>query len=508
MPSAEENLSFRTLPRSPLQVLEPGLPWIFLLFAAPLVVFLAIWTPAFQSPDETNHFYRASQIARGDFIGGTGEYADSAVQQLYAYVAPLPYHPEARMSAAGIAGERSVRWSGHLVFQTFPNTVTVSPAGYLPQALGILIGQKLGLGVLETLILVRLLNSLVAIAICVYALSICRRGRVLIFALLLLPMTLSLFASASQDATLIALACLAFSLVSRQLAAGNSMPRTSVFVLALSLLVLSVGRPPYATLLLVLFIPGLLPRWRKAPGQLAALALAALITVCTIAWWFGSYSVTREFAHPDSTYGNVNAKLQVIALLHHPAVAAELLGYIFRHTAEYIAGTIGILGWLDTPMPALYYLAMILVLAVAAIAETAAGLGPSSSFPSHCDPKPLHSSRRALQGTAILREGQNGHSNSGTAAKCATSFLLCAACAGVLGVFAVEYLIWTPVGVPGIYGVQGRYFIPLMIAAAVGLPQLGNSSKTYERATLIVVAAQLLTCFVLPHVILARYYAG
>ena len=43
------------------------------------------------------------------------------------------------------------------------------------------------------------------------------------FAVLLLPMTLSLFASASQDATLISCACLAFGMISRQADAGASL---------------------------------------------------------------------------------------------------------------------------------------------------------------------------------------------------------------------------------------------------------------------------------------------
>ena len=39
----------------------------------------------------------------------------------------------------------------------------------------------------------------------------------------------------------------------------------------------------------------------------------------------------------------------------------------------------------------------------------------------------------------------------------------------ILGVFAIEYLIWTPVGGKIITGVQGRYFIPIALMAGSGL---------------------------------------
>jgi uncharacterized membrane protein len=463
-------ISLHAFQRSPLERMPSQLPWIFLLFASPLVIFLAIYTPAFQSADEINHFYRANQIAHGGLISSSaGGYADSSIAQLYAFMLPIQFHPQEHMSAADVAFERSIHWSGKSIYCEFINTVTGAPTGYVPQALAVLIGQMLGLSVLKTLILARLINGFVAIAICAYALSICRRGRVFMFALLLLPMTLSLFASASQDATLIALACLAFSLVSRQLGEGKPMSRNSTLVVLLSLLVVCLGRPPYVTLLLVLFIPGLLPRWRNASPRLVALALVTLISFATVAWWLISTGAARALAHPHLANGNFDAKLQLLNLLHHPSIVAALVAYIVRHTAEYISGTIGILGWLDTPMPGLYYLAMIVVLAAAAVAE--ASSGPRS-------PKGV------------------------------TPLLLWAACASVACVFAIEYLIWTPVGAVAIYGVQGRYFIPLLIAAAVGLPQLGDSEKAYERITTIVVAAQLITVVVLPQVIFARYYGG
>ena len=57
-----------------------------------------------------------------------------------------------------------------------------------------------------------------------------------------------------------------------------------------------------------------------------------------------------------------------------------------------------------------------------------------------------------------------------------------------------------------IYNLQGRYLIPLLIAAGVGLPSSDDSPTVYRYLTLIVVSAQLLTLVQLPRAIFARYY--
>jgi uncharacterized membrane protein len=469
MSSAHQESQVGAFMRAPLRSLPSALHWIFLLFAVPLVVFLAVRTPAFQSPDEVNHFYRSWQVAQGGLFARGGGYVDSGIEQLYASVQKLRFNSQAHIADAEVAVARAVPWSGRLTYQSFPNTAAYFPADYIPQAVAILIGRAIGISVLNTLILARLLNGAAAIAICAYSLAVCGRGKVAMFALLLLPMTLSLFASSSQDATLIALACLAFSLISRQLDATVPMTRTTTAVVFGALLLIAIGRPPNAALALAFFIPGLLPARSKTQEWLTALVLTGVTVATTLAWWIAVILATRGISQPYEAGSNVDPKMQLINLLHHPHIVVPMLGWILHHTTYYIAGVIGILGWLDTPMPALYYLAMMLVLAGAIFAELA-------------------------RGPAIPRG--------------VTALIFFAALVGIAGVFFIEYLDYTPVGGTESYGTQGRHLIPLLVAAAAGLPCLVHSPKMYARATAIVVAAQLITVVVLPRVIMARYYAG
>lgn len=446
-----------------------ALHWVFVVFAVPLVVFLAIRTPAFQSPDEDGHFSHSWQIAHGVFFGGGGGYVDSAIAQLNSCVAALPHHPQVHMTAIDETCVHNVLWSGQLTYQSFPNTAVNFPANYIPQALAILIGQKLGATVLNTLILARLLNGAVAIAVCALALSIYRRGKVVVFALLLMPMTLSLFASSSQDAALIAFTCFTFSLISRQLDAGSPLTKATAAVVVGGMFLISIGRPPYASLALLFFIPGLLPSRSRTRGILNGLALTAATVGVTLAWWVSVIRSTRGVSQPYVHVENVDPRMQLLNVIHHPGLAAKLLGYIGDHTSEYIAGMIGNLGWLDTVMPFVYYVAILLVLGIGVRTEMANG--------------------RRLPKSAPL-------------------YFFVAAFTSVTGIFVIEYLIGAPVGATGIYTVQGRYFIPLFIAVAVGLPRVGDAGKDYEYVTAIAVGAQLITAVVLPIALLARYYGG
>ena len=447
--------------------LPSRLHWVFLLCATPLVIFLALWTPPFQVADEFAHFDRAWQVAQGQLYPTVGGSIDKGADQVNAYVADLPFNTRARFTSADRAGAEAVRWTGLLAYRGFPNTGICAPTGYLPQALGIAIGKAVGMGVMRTIVLARLFNGAFAILVCALALYWSRSGKVLMFAMLLLPMTLSLFASLSQDATLIALTCLAFAVISKQIETGAPLSLPLTAVLALSLLIVSLGRPPYTALLPALLTPGLFVRWRKKPSRLPGAILAGLSAVMVLVWWLSAYASTRAFAHPGAANGAVDAKMQLLNLFRHPGIVATLAGYAASHAAEYIAGMIGFLGWLDTLMPAPYYLVMLLVLLAACIAEL-----------NRCD----------------------------KTKKSATVLLLFSPLAAIAAVFLIEYLIWTPVGAQAIFGVQGRYLIPPVIAAGVGLPHLANSARTYQAATAVVVLSQLLTFVCLPQVIMARYY--
>jgi uncharacterized membrane protein len=469
MSTPQPRVASNEFARGLLASLPLKLHWIYLVIAIPLLIFLAIWTPPFQSPDETEHFCRAYRVARGGFWGGSGGYVDSGINQLDSYTAALPFNSNARFTAAEQAGAADVKWTGQMVFRESPNTSLYPPTGYLPQALGVDIGKAAGMGVMQTLELARLLNGAFAILICTLSLYWSRGGKVVMFTMLLMPMTLFLFASCNQDTMLIALTCLAFAIISKHIDTEKPISMVQAAVLAVSLLILSMGRPPYAALAIVILSPSLLPQWRRKPAWLPGMLLASLSVAATLIWWKLALASSHGYAHSASKFGFIDAKQQLQNLMQHPGIIPALASFTFNHSVEYVAGVIGYLGWLDTPMPSLYYLVMVVVMLMACLAEL---------------------SDRGKMKTSV------------------TILLLASSLVAGAGVFLIEYLTWTPVGAHAIYGVQGRYFIPLAIAVGVGLPHFAAAEKTCQRASAFVVLSQLLTVVCLPQVIMARYYQG
>jgi uncharacterized membrane protein len=465
--------------RSALAKLTSNLHWFFLLFAIPQVVFLALVTPPFQTPDEPAHFDRAWQIAHLHFGPHEGGLVDTGVDQLEASVAALPHNSNARYTNADRLAAQNAAFTGELSYHSFPNTGTGALTGYIPQALAIALGRAIGVSPLRLLEFARLLNGAFALAVCWLALYWCRGGRLVMFAVLLMPMSLSLFASCGQDATLIALTCLAFAVISKNMNEGQYLTTTQAAIVILSLTVVAVGRPPYVALLLALLVPGLFKSWRTGLG------FACASFAITVAWWLTAVHSSRAIAAPVAGLGLVDPKLQLANLVHYPAILIDVLSYAAQHTVEYFAGVVGFLGWLDTTMPGPYYMAMLLLLIATFLVE----MGQSQ--------------RREPN---VERKESNGALALGSASSRASAVILAASALGFVAVFFVEYLIWTTVGAHAIYGVQGRYFISLIIVAGAGLIRRGQPTVAYDRMTAIVIAAQLLTVVVLPKVILARYY--
>ena len=129
----------------------------------------------------------------------------------------MPFQPEVTQTVASAREAGAIRWSGPKDCVNFQGIAQYGPFLYAPQVIGVQFGRLAGISLAQTLVAARVINGFAACVIGFLALSICRRGRALTFATLLLPMTLSQFGSASQDALLISLSILAVAMASRAL---------------------------------------------------------------------------------------------------------------------------------------------------------------------------------------------------------------------------------------------------------------------------------------------------
>ncbi len=219
-----------------------GLALLFLVLAFPTVLIQVYCTPPIQVADEENHFLRALQVADGHLFGrkiegdNAGGILDPAAPIFAHDFDALKFMPERKLDISVYGAAAALRWGvGSPIPTAFPNTAIYPFFLYLPASAGLATGRALQLSVLDSFYLGRLATALVSIALASMALAICGRGRSLLFVILCLPMTLSLFASLSQDAIAIALGGLAAATWSRYVADGVAMPAAVRATVALAL---------------------------------------------------------------------------------------------------------------------------------------------------------------------------------------------------------------------------------------------------------------------------------
>ena len=458
------------------------LPALFALFALPVVIFLAFAMPMFGNVDEPNHLMRAEMIVGGQWLGQrpepgqSGGKVDTGLLLLLQSYEPMLRGEETVLTGARVQAGRAVPWTGDRVFIHIPNTAIYPPVFYLPMAAALAYGQAEAWPVQDTVTLARLVNGLLSVAAGALALHLARAGRWMLFATLLLPMSLAQFAAASQDALLLSCSALMLALLSRPL--GEDRPATWPEFAAAALLVaaLSAARPTHLAfaLLLPLIAPGPLGRLpRPAVGALGAGAVVAAVLAwiaLTVAW------VHVQQLSAGGVLPDVGAQLRHV--LERPfAFPAALWNTL--DGGKWWGTLVMLLGWLgwaqmNMPVPGWYLSAALPVLGLALVAD-AVGAGR---------PRP----RAALA-------------------------LLAAAAVNAVGIYFVQYLSFSAVGAASVEGVQGRYFLPVLgmaglLAAAAGIPEGRRGRAVCALAAVPVLLLPLLGMAAVMRTVIGRVFLG
>ena len=425
------------------RVIDHRLHWLYAALALPIVTSSALRVPPYRTPDEPAHFFRAAHIARGGLIE-TPEKVDLTTDLTRADVsggavsaldAGLIQFEEIVNETIPRAVELSqwrraevIRWSNSDRWLTVGATSRYGPFLYLPQAAGLFIGRTLGLTILHSFYLARILNGLCAIALSVLAIRICRRGKLFLFCVALLPMAVFLMGSMAQDAGIIALVLLAAALLSK----GTEAKRTDFVLFAGIVAMLAIARLPLVGLLVLLW----LPMWRARNAvNLRQQFLAS--AGCTLLF-FGWFAATVRTQGPMPSGPGARPDLQLQFLHEHPLAILSVPWKTFQSDYAYwYTSFIGRLGWLDILLPDLaYWWAGIILLTATALCLVERSNHKLGD--------------RLLTATAVI-----------------VTFWIT-----LLGF----YLSWTPAGAPIAQGMQGRYLfgmVPLLtiFAPHLALPQ-------------------------------------
>ena len=451
---------------------------LILIFA----IAVRIITPPYQVADEINHFARAWQISEGKFLSATAQVRaiergdnpttkdqvrwsckggrvtlNSEDEKFFVAETPRSMMPHeftldvvnkfhlisfdmAKKFFDTPLNSEATEW--HLI----PNTGSYSPLAYLPQAVAAWIGRQLNLTA-GAIYYVMCLSGLVFAATCVFlSMKLLPEKKMLIFLLASMPMFLVEATSNSADAVIYGLCFLATAWILSLRGKSERLTAFEIFGLIIFAIALGLLKQVYGAILLLYF---LIPRARfKSTAQFVGVGIFILATELAVstAWLYVSSDFGRVPLFTGFYMGldGIDVAAQKNFILAHPTEFFAAFVTTLAHPDIWFAKTFfGVLGIVNVYFPKIFYVGYAAVLIVAA-------------------------SIGKLQLTLPQR-----------------LLMLFATFITMLGVFAVEYLVWSPIGADVIAGVQGRYFVPMALLALSSL-SLFESPKFACLPTLLI----------------------
>ena len=410
---------------------------IFLVFALTWGISMVFITPPIQVPDENSHFLRAYQFstfqllpdARNNLQGGV---LPSSLIKMIAIFGDIPFNPDNKAGINRIDKARQVPLNSEQTkFIKFPNSSHYTPIPYIPQAITFLVLRTFDVPPIYLLYAGRISNLMVWILLVYFAIVFIPICKWLMLVLALLPMSVFQAASLSPDVLINGMSFLIIAIILRL--AFDKTKKISkydlVFVLTLIVLLTLSKNAYFFLILLVLLIPT--NKFPSSKKYKAFVTLSFLVTA--LALMLGGYFVNLTYQEIDISKGiyatapgypqDIFPYQQLERIILHPIQYLKVMVHSFSITwSGILKSYIGVLGWLDTPLPSKYFKGTLIILFLLVVT---------------CGNADIKISIKAR------------------------SIILLSVCAVVVVICTLLYLSWTPLGGDQIHGFQGRYFIPV-----------------------------------------------
>ncbi len=418
----------------------------FLVTALPVGLILAIIVPPFDQLDEFDHFLRSFEVSEGmvvnqvtkqglgneipvsivdtihqtQFISGKG-YQYEIVKEAFR----TPLNPEKRVFIRNYAS-------------SYPPTI------YIPQAIGLTIGRMIFHTPLMMMYAGRILNLFAYLAIVYTALKIVPVKKNLFYIAALLPMSINQAATLSGDSMIISSAFLFVSYIFF-LAYGNvgQIKLKHVLTTIGIGIFIVVSKIVYFPLFLLFFLIPLRKFTDKKDFVKKLLLVLAGFTIPYLLWnWLN----LANLSIPDvRTHAGVSPKEQILFILSYPIQYGKVLLDSFIRLGEGkflgMLGIVIVIYHYSTPTIVIYTFLFLMILFGLVNDETDL----------------QHFWRKSDKVVMLLTMT-----------------------AVILLIYTALYVGYTPVGYSIVYGIQGRYFLPVMIFFFLSLANRHFSYKNID----------------------------
>lgn len=386
----------------------------FLVLASIIGVLYVLAIPIGRVPDEESHFFRVYEITSGHFISDTSDSGSVGSME-----------PKDIEIVRNVSKENATYYDviSNLPDQADEEEVFVKTSAdsynfisYFPQVVGMFIGKVLGLPFLISAYLARLFNLACCIAMLYFSIKYIPFFKEIIFFLAFLPITMQSLAALSTDALITAagISLISFVLYSTYSLKTTFKPKHYFAILPICILI-SITKIVYAPLCLLLFA---IPKERF--GSLKRkivwiISLGVIVIAAYLIWRFVAPPI-RNASDPS---------IQISSILQNPAYfIAIIFNSISENSLLYFTGTLGgHLEWFNVNLSMLYIFSAFTIFVLLC----------AKARRNYTITKPIK-----LLSIAIF------------------SFI-------TFLIFTALYISWTKVGESIIDGVQGRYFLPIVL---------------------------------------------
>lgn len=388
---------------------------VFLVLGLIVGTLYALVLPIGRAPDEESHFFRAYELSTGHLVSDVAESGSIGSNEASNIEIVRDFKDN------NVTYSDLINHSGLYPDDTKQSFITTSAYNYnifsyLPQVIGLWVGRIIHLPLLATAYLAKLLNMIVCILVLYFSLKYIPIFKDILFFLAFLPITMQAMASFSPDGLVIATATALISFVLYSTySLKQSFSKKHYFFIFTICLFLSMSKIAYAPLCLLLFA---IPKERfKTIKQkyFSIITMGALVLLILILWLILAPSMQSV---SDSS-------VQISTILHNPIrYLAIIIHSLSANASLYLFGLFGgYLEWFDVTLSPLYLFPSIIIFIILC----------HNSYQKD-------SITKSFKYLSVL-----------------VSLLL------VLITFTTMFIQWTKVGEIIIDGVQGRYFLPIIL---------------------------------------------
>lgn len=399
------------------------------LYIVPIIMLLGLLImPTLKSHDEVFHWTRIYDIAQGNLFTKKEDGIPKAIFpkevdeiRIYDQLENLRYTDLKKQF------EYKISEDSKKIVMKLSTTAIYSPVQYVPQAIGVFIVSKISNSPMLMAYAARAFNIIATILILYFAIKLIPFGKKTLLVLICIPIVLEGFVSMSPDAITVSTSFLFIAYVLKLLNERDKKitVKDKVVLLILSIII-ALCKIVYLPIVgLMLILPK--EKFKTRKEQVLTIAtIMGIAIIVNLGWLLVSATYLSTFRGGDSKY-------QLLSILQNPIEYVQrLFSTINLYGRDYIYLMFGgELGWNE-------YLKMHSIV-------------------------PITLEILYLFFSCTEEDSKNRFN------KFQTAIIVLISLAVIGLVFTSLYIQWTPVTYDIIYGVQGRYFVPILPLISIGI---------------------------------------